>query len=66
MVQEKSRLDSQLAGLRSDKVTLIQSLKNLGTDNENTKKKILELEKYLAGLESQAKAIKDRILKYED
>lgn len=40
MMQEKNRLDSQLAGLKADKATLHQSLKNLESDNENTKKRI--------------------------
>jgi chromosome segregation ATPase len=54
-----------LAGLKSDKATLLQSLKNLENDNDNTKKRINELEKYLIGLEGQGKMLRDRILKYE-
>lgn len=50
MIKEKSRLEAQLTGLKSDKATLLQSLKNLENDNNNTKKRIVELEKYLAGL----------------
>lgn len=54
-----------MAGLKSDKATLLQSLKNLENDNDNTKKRINELEKYLIGLEGQGKMLRDRILKYE-
>jgi chromosome segregation ATPase len=43
----------------------LQSLKNLENDNDNTKKRINELEKYLIGLEGQGKMLRDRILKYE-
>ena len=39
-MQEKNRLDAQLAGLKSDKATLLQSLRNLENDNDNTKKRI--------------------------
>ena len=66
MMQEKNRLDAQLSGLKSDKATLLQSLKNLENDNDNTKKRIGELEKYLLGLENQGKSVRDRILKYEN
>lgn len=65
-MQEKNRLDAQLSGLKSDKATLLQSLKNLENDNDNTKKRIGELEKYLLGLENQGKSVRDRILKYEN
>jgi chromosome segregation ATPase len=52
--------------LKADRVKLLGELKNLECDHDSVNRKLADLEKYLATLEADGKAYRDKILQYEN
>lgn len=66
LLGERARLDGQLEMLKADKVKLLGELKNLECDHDSVNRKIGDLEKYLQGLDAEGKALRDKVLSFEN
>lgn len=66
LLNERARLDAQSEMLKADKIKLMGEVKNLECDHDAVSRKLGDLEKYLATLEADGRAYRDKILQYEN
>lgn len=64
LLNEKIKIEELASGVRRDNEGLISTLKNIEIDNESAKRKIEDLEKYMAQLKSEDALLKDKIIAY--
>lgn len=64
LLNEKLRLDQAASGIRKDNDLLAESAKNLEFDNDATRRKIDDLEKYSQQLKTEESILKEKIMSY--
>jgi phage shock protein A len=64
LLNEKLRLDQAAVGIRKDNDLLAESAKNLEFDNDATRRKIDDLERYSQQLKTEESILKEKIMSY--